>query len=69
MTESFQSLGWAPYISVMPYGDAWRTRRRAFWEEFSPSQASDHRPKQLWYSRDLLRRLLKEPANFLQHIE
>ncbi|KAL4259703.1 cytochrome P450 family protein [Pleurotus pulmonarius] len=62
-------LGWAPYISVMPYGDAWRTRRRAFWEEFNPSQAPDHRPKQLWYSRDLLRRLLKEPANFLHHIE
>ncbi|KAF9494310.1 cytochrome P450 [Pleurotus eryngii] len=31
---------------------------------FNPSQATNHRPKQLWYSRCLLRRLLKEPANF-----
>ncbi len=53
----------------MAYGDAWRARRRAFWQEFNPSGAINHRPKQLWYSRDLLQRLLKDPAGFIHHID
>ncbi|KAF9498856.1 hypothetical protein BDN71DRAFT_1503574 [Pleurotus eryngii] len=51
----------------MSYGDAWRIRRRAFWQEFNAYRRLNHRPKQLDTSRALLRRLLKEPEEFLHH--
>ncbi|KDQ28638.1 hypothetical protein PLEOSDRAFT_1063469 [Pleurotus ostreatus PC15] len=62
-------LGWGRMMSFMPYGEKWRTHRRAFWQEFNPKNAPDHQPTQLRYSRDLLRRLLKEPQRFLHHID
>ncbi|KAL4260095.1 cytochrome P450 monooxygenase, partial [Pleurotus pulmonarius] len=62
-------LGWGQLLSFLPYGQVWRTRRRAFWQEFNPQRAYNHRPKQLWHSRDLLRRLLEEPKRFLHHID
>ncbi|KAF7440055.1 hypothetical protein PC9H_000397 [Pleurotus ostreatus] len=61
-------LGWGSLISNLTYGHAWRIRRRAFWQEFNPARSVNHRPRQLWYSHDLLRRLLKDPDNFLHHI-
>ncbi|KAF9495887.1 cytochrome P450 [Pleurotus eryngii] len=61
-------LGWKTLTSFLPYGHAWRARRRAFWQEFNPEHSTNHRPKQLWYSRDLLRRLLEDPKRFLHHI-
>ncbi|KAG9226766.1 hypothetical protein CCMSSC00406_0009664 [Pleurotus cornucopiae] len=61
-------LGWGSLISNLPYGHAWRIRRRAFWQEFNPARSVNHRPRQLWYSHDLLRLLLKDPDNFLYHI-
>lgn len=63
------SLGWGSLFSFMPYGDAWRIRRRAFWQEFNAHRSLNHRPKQLDTCRDLLRRLLKEPEEFLHHIK
>ncbi|KAF4580754.1 hypothetical protein EYR38_003040 [Pleurotus pulmonarius] len=62
-------LGWKTLMSFLPYGHAWRARRRAFWQEFNPERLTNHHPKQLWYSRDLLRRLLEDPKRFLHHIE
>ncbi|KAJ8698822.1 hypothetical protein PTI98_005489 [Pleurotus ostreatus] len=62
-------LGWGSLFSFMSYGDAWRIRRRAFWQEFNAYRTLNHRPKQLDTSRDLLRRLLKEPEEFLHHIK
>ncbi|KAJ8690937.1 hypothetical protein PTI98_010555 [Pleurotus ostreatus] len=63
-------LGWKTLLSFLPYGHAWRARRRAFWQEFnSLKRSTNHRPKQLWYSRDLLRRLLEDPKRFLHHID
>ncbi|KDQ25158.1 hypothetical protein PLEOSDRAFT_1057573 [Pleurotus ostreatus PC15] len=62
-------LGWKTLLSFLPYGHAWRARRRAFWQEFNSERSTNHRPKQLWYSRDLLRRLLEDPKRFLHHID
>ncbi|KAL4266770.1 cytochrome P450 family protein [Pleurotus pulmonarius] len=62
-------LGWGGMVSLMPYGHAWRTRRRAIWQEFNPDRSVNHRPKQLRHARDLLRRLLKTPQAFLHHID
>lgn len=62
-------LGWGSMPSHMPYGHAWRARRRAFWQEFNPANSLNHQEKQLWSSRDFLRRLLYDPDRFLHHIE
>ncbi|KAL4264719.1 cytochrome P450 family protein [Pleurotus pulmonarius] len=62
-------LGWGMMTSLLPYGHAWRARRRAFWQEFNPDRSPNHRPKQLWYARDLTRRLLTTPEDFLHHID
>ncbi|KAL4254630.1 cytochrome P450 monooxygenase [Pleurotus pulmonarius] len=62
-------LGWGSMPSHMPYGHAWRARRRAFWQEFNPANSRNHQANQLWWSRDFLRRLLYDPTRFLHHIE
>ncbi|KAL4264901.1 cytochrome P450 family protein [Pleurotus pulmonarius] len=62
-------LGWGRMASTMPYGPAWRTSRRAIWQEFNPNNLSNHRPKQLWHAHDLIRRLLATPDDFLHHID
>ncbi len=56
-------------MTFMPYGHAWRARRRAFQQEFSPNRSVNHRPKQLWYARDFLRRLLDDLKRFLHHTD
>lgn len=62
-------LGWGSLMTFMPYGRAWRARRRAFWREFNSDNSKNHHPKQLWHARDLLRRLLDDPKRFLHHID
>ncbi|KAF9490983.1 cytochrome P450 [Pleurotus eryngii] len=62
-------LGWGRMASTMPYRPAWRTSRHAIWQEFNPNNLSNHRPKQLWHARDLIRRLLTTPDDFLHHID
>ncbi|KAL4259437.1 cytochrome P450 family protein [Pleurotus pulmonarius] len=62
-------LGWASLFSGMPYAHAWRSRRRAFWQEFNPNRTANHRPSQMRYCRNLLSRLLDKPSDFVHHIE
>lgn len=61
-------LGWESIFSLAPYGEAWRARRRAFWQEFTSGRSAYHRPKQLRDTHDLLRRILQDPGNFFHHI-
>lgn len=69
MTMINELLGWGSLMSHLPYGHAWRVRRRVFWQEFNPEHSPNHHSKQLWHSRDLLRRLLEQPERFLHHID
>ncbi|KAJ8699050.1 hypothetical protein PTI98_002207 [Pleurotus ostreatus] len=61
-------LGWESLYSLAPYCEAWRARRRASWKELTSGRFTYHRPKQLLYTHDLLRRLLQDPSNFFHHI-
>ncbi|KAG9218373.1 hypothetical protein CCMSSC00406_0007256 [Pleurotus cornucopiae] len=55
-------------FSFQPYGQQWRDRRRAFWQEFNPEHGRiNHRPVQLQYARDLIRRLYESPLDFDIH--
>lgn len=63
------SMGWKAIFSQQPYGEQWRNRRRAFWQEFNPEHSKvNHRPIQLHYARDLVRRLHESPLDFRSHI-
>jgi len=52
-------------FSLMPYGEVWRERRRAFTQYFHPGNADLYRTTQEEFLRKLLPRLLKDPENFL----
>ncbi|KAJ8502654.1 hypothetical protein ONZ45_g11558 [Pleurotus djamor] len=38
-------MGWSTVFSFLPYSDAWRNRRRVFWQEFNPQAANDNNHK------------------------
>ncbi|KAJ8506903.1 hypothetical protein ONZ45_g10644 [Pleurotus djamor] len=63
-------MGWSTVFSFLPYSDAWRNRRRVFWQEFNPQAANDnnHKAAQLKYSRRFLQSLLEDPARWSHHI-
>ncbi|KAJ8501740.1 hypothetical protein ONZ45_g12030 [Pleurotus djamor] len=58
-------MGWAWAFAFMPYGDAWRLRRRMFQQEFHPSATTMYRPQEVKYVRRLLHRLLVTPEEFM----
>ena len=58
-------VGWKWVFSLMPYGEVWRERRRAFTQYFHPGNADLYRTTQEEFLRKLLPRLLKDPENFL----
>ncbi|KAF4582385.1 hypothetical protein EYR38_002505 [Pleurotus pulmonarius] len=61
-------MGWKSMFSFQPYGQQWRDRRRAFWQEFNPEHGRiNHRPIQLHYARDLVRHLYESPIDFEKH--
>ncbi|KAF8880679.1 cytochrome P450 [Infundibulicybe gibba] len=55
-------------ISFLPYGSAWRARRRMFHEHFHMSAVDQYKPTQARESRRFLQRLLDTPNNFMHHI-
>ncbi|KAF7977702.1 hypothetical protein HWV62_2964 [Athelia sp. TMB] len=52
----------------MPYGEVWRSHRKAFHREFQPQFVSRHHPKQIKATHDLLRRLLTSPQDWYEHV-
>ncbi|KAF7430208.1 hypothetical protein PC9H_005910 [Pleurotus ostreatus] len=68
-TMLYDLMGWKSMFSIQPYGQEWRDRRRVFWQEFHPEHGQrHHRPIQLHYSRELVRRLYDSPLEFQAHI-
>ena len=53
---------------MLPYGDAWRARRRIFTKYFNPSNPSVNEPRDIIYVRRFLGQLLQTPNDFLQHV-
>lgn len=61
-------MGWSWNFGFQPYGAFWRTRRKLFHQEFDLTAAMRFQPQELKASRDLLRSLLDNPEDFLQHL-
>ncbi|KAF8872233.1 cytochrome P450 [Infundibulicybe gibba] len=55
-------------MPFLPYGPAWRARRRLFHEHFHMSVAGQYKPIQARESRRFLQRLLDTPDDFVHHI-
>ncbi|KAJ8503084.1 hypothetical protein ONZ45_g11177 [Pleurotus djamor] len=62
-------MGWSGNFVFQPYGDAWRARRKLFWQNFKehPSNLSLFRPIQTKHARRFVRRLLDSPKDFIEH--
>nr|BED42963.1 cytochrome P450 monooxygenase [Trametes versicolor] len=56
------------HFVFMGYGDSWRERRRVFHQYFHPNAATNYRPRELKVARELLRRLLQTPDEFMVHL-
>jgi len=53
----------------MPYGTAWKERRRLFQHQFHPTNDLLHKPFELKHSQRLLGLLLEDPSNYLTHVQ
>ncbi|KAI0651028.1 cytochrome P450 [Trametes meyenii] len=56
------------HFVFMGYGDSWRERRRVFHQYFHPNAATHYRPREIKVARELLRRLLETPDDFMIHL-
>ncbi|KAI0820142.1 cytochrome P450 [Trametes gibbosa] len=56
------------HFVFMGYGESWRERRRVFHQYFHPNAATSYRPKELKVARELLRRLLETPDEYMVHL-
>jgi cytochrome P450 len=61
-------MGWDFATSLMPYGQKWRTHRRAFHQMFRADAVLKYRPMQLSKVRDLLRNFAEDPKDFREHL-
>lgn len=51
----------------MPYGEAWKERRRLFQQHFHPLDTMSHQPREIEYTHQMLPRLLEKPELFIDH--
>lgn len=52
----------------MDYGERWRGARRAFHQHFRPNALHDYHPKVTKWVKELTRRIMDEPEEFMEHI-
>ena len=64
ITSSLRA-GWKWSLAIMPYGEAWRERRRMFTHYFHPGNTEVYKATQVEFLYKMLPRLLKDPDNFL----
>ncbi|KAF9523361.1 cytochrome P450 [Crepidotus variabilis] len=57
-------MGWDWLISSMPYGDAWRDRRKLFNDYLHPSMTQNYQPAQVEFIRKMLVQLIDSPEAF-----
>jgi len=62
-------MGWDFAIALLPYGQKWRTHRRAFHQMFHANAVLKYRPVQLSKIRDLLRNFAEDPKDFREHLK
>ncbi|KAF7378396.1 Cytochrome p450 [Mycena sanguinolenta] len=61
-------IGYDWHFGFMPYGPAWKERRKMFAQQFQPSQVHLHRPAELNAARVLLQHLLETPRKYERHL-
>lgn len=61
-------MGWDFLVGFMPYGSDWRIHRRLFQQTLNSRAALRFRPQVLNASREVLRRLLDRPEDFMTHL-
>ncbi|TFK37128.1 cytochrome P450 [Crucibulum laeve] len=61
-------VGWNWLFGFMPYGEAWKERRRLFQHHFHPLDTTIHQQKELEYTHKMLQRLLETPEHFMDHL-
>ena len=52
-------------MALLPYGEAWRERRRMFTQYFHPGNVELYKATQVEFVQKMLLRLLKDPDSFL----
>ncbi|KAF7364088.1 Cytochrome P450 [Mycena sanguinolenta] len=62
-------MGFDYNIGLMKYGDQWRTHRRLFNQALNSKMSQTYWPQELHAIRNVLRRLLQTPDNFLAHFK
>ena len=65
----FVSFGWSFNFGWAPYGDKWRSQRKIFHQAFRAEAAIAYRPVQLKKARQLILDILREPHDFVKHIQ
>jgi cytochrome P450 len=61
-------MGWDFAISLMPYGQKWRTHRRVFHQMFRGDAIVKYHPVLLSKIHNLLRHFAEDPNDFREHI-
>ncbi|KIJ32959.1 hypothetical protein M422DRAFT_183844, partial [Sphaerobolus stellatus SS14] len=66
MLRELMGFDWS--MAFHRYGVRWRRHRRAMHEKFHPAAVEGYKPVQLKHTRELLRRLLRQPEDYVKHI-
>ncbi|KIP12391.1 hypothetical protein PHLGIDRAFT_332753 [Phlebiopsis gigantea 11061_1 CR5-6] len=61
-------MGWDINFAFKSYGEQWREQRRSFHQIFTPSVVTQYRPRISSEAGKLLKRLIDDPEDFMDHI-
>ena len=61
-------MGFGWMFSSMQYGIKWRAHRRLFHRHFNPTASANYRPLQVKETGSLLKSLLTNPQDYVQHV-
>ncbi|KAJ7644909.1 cytochrome P450 [Roridomyces roridus] len=64
----YDLMGWSFILTLIKYGDAWRTQRRLFNQQLNINASHSFQPQERFAAHSLLRRLLETPNDHMQHL-
>ncbi|KAJ6548198.1 cytochrome P450, partial [Mycena vulgaris] len=67
MTMLNELMGWDFSIGFMKYGDRWRAHRKVFHDAFNVGVAKHFHPQERAAAHNLLRRILRDPHDLMEH--
>ncbi|KAJ6548207.1 cytochrome P450, partial [Mycena vulgaris] len=69
MTMLNELMGWDFSIGFMKYGDRWRAHRKVFHDAFNVGAAKHFHPQERAAAHSLLRRILRDPHDLMEHLK